>query len=89
LTDIVDNILNVLLDEELIKLPPVVEPNFINGVPKNFHYEEFCNYHKVPGHLTWDCRILHHLIHDFYDNGAIRMDQKPAAQIGPVHLDNA
>lgn len=39
LTDIVDNILNVLLDGELIELPPIIEPKFPNGVPKNFHYE--------------------------------------------------
>ena len=52
LTNTVDNVLNVLLDEELIELPPVVEPKFPNGVPKHFHYEEFCNYHRVLGHLT-------------------------------------
>lgn len=39
LIDIVDNILNVLLDEELIELPPIVEPKFSNGVPSHFHYE--------------------------------------------------
>ena len=52
LTDSVDNILNVLLDEELIKLPPIIEPKIANGVPKIFHYEEFCNYHRVLGHLA-------------------------------------
>jgi len=41
LTGTIDNILNVLLKEELIKLPPIVEPKFPNGVPKHFQYEEF------------------------------------------------
>jgi len=35
LTDTTDNILNVLLKEELIELPSIVEPKFPNGVPKN------------------------------------------------------
>ena len=52
LIDIVDNILNVLLDEDIIELPPIVEPKFPNGVPKHFHYEEFYNYNRVLGHLT-------------------------------------
>lgn len=52
LIDTIDNILNVLLDEELIKLPPIIEPKFTNEVPKYFHYEKFYNYHRVPGHLT-------------------------------------
>jgi len=36
LTDIVNNILNVLLKEELIELPPMVQHHFPNGVPKNY-----------------------------------------------------
>lgn len=78
LTDTIDNILNTLLDEELIELPPIIEPNFTNSAPKNFQYEKVCNYHRVHSHLTWDYRILHNLIQDFIDNGVIRMDQKLA-----------
>jgi len=89
LTDIVDNILNILLDEELIELPPIVVPKFTNGVPKSFHCKKFCNYYRVHDHLIWDYMTLHKLIQDFIDNGAIRMDQKLATQTGLVHLDNA
>lgn len=36
LNDTVDNIINVLLKENLIELPPIVELKFPNGVLKNF-----------------------------------------------------
>ena len=36
LIDTIKNILNVLIKEDLIELPPIVEPKFPNGVPKNF-----------------------------------------------------
>lgn len=52
LIDIVDHILNALLDEELIELPPIVDPKFPNDVPSHVHYKEICNYHRVPSHLT-------------------------------------
>jgi len=45
LTDTTYNFLNALLDENLIELPRIIKPKFSNGVPHNFHYEEFCNYH--------------------------------------------
>ena len=60
-------------------MPPIVEPKFTNGVPNNFYYEKFCNYHRV--HV--------HLIQDFIYNGTIRMDPKLAKPIKPIHLDNA
>ena len=78
----------MLLDEELIELPPIFEPKFPNGVPKHFHYEEFCNYHKVLGHLIRNCRSLKHIIQDFINQGAIKMDAKPTKQVGPIHPDN-
>jgi len=40
-TDIVDNILNVLLKEDLIELPPIVEPTFPNGMPKKLDMKNF------------------------------------------------
>jgi len=42
LIDTIDNILNMLLDEKIIELPPIVKPKLPNGVPKHLHYEEFC-----------------------------------------------
>jgi len=62
LIDTLDNILNVLLDEELLELPPMVEHKFPNDVPHNFYYEEFCNYDRSPDHLTQDYRTLKNLI---------------------------
>lgn len=89
LTDTLDNILKVLLDEELINLPPMVEHKFPNGVPYNFYYEEFCNYHHSPGHLTHNYKTLKNLIQDFIDKGAIPMDSTLNALVGPIHLINA
>jgi len=88
LTNIVDNTLNVLLKEELIELPPIVEPKFSNGVAKLFLYEEFYNYHSVPRHLTRNYRTLRHLIQYFIDKKAIRMDDNTTTDDGPVHPDN-
>ena len=39
LIDTTDNFVNALLNEELIALPPIVEPKFTNDVPKKFYYE--------------------------------------------------
>ena len=86
--DNVDNILNVLLDEELIELPLIIESKFPIGVPKHFHYEEFYNYHRVLGYLTCNCRSLKHIIQDFIYQGDIKLDARPNMQVGPVHSDN-
>lgn len=83
--DTIYNILNVLLDEELIESPPIVEPKLPNGIPKHFHYEEFCNYHRVPKYLTCNYRSLQHIIHDFINQGDINMDAKPTKQVGLIH----
>lgn len=77
-----------MLDEEIIELPPIVEPKFPNGVPKHFHYEIFGNYHRVPRHLICNFRSLKHIIHDLIDQGAIKMDAKPTKQVGLVHPNN-
>jgi len=39
LTDTVDNILNVLLKKDIIKLPPIFQHHFSNGVLENYRYE--------------------------------------------------
>lgn len=88
MNDTIDNILNVLLKEDLIELPPIVVPKFPNGVPKTFRYEEFCNYHRVPGHITCNCGTLRHIIHDFIDKKAIKMDGEATKEHGLVHPDN-
>jgi len=62
LIDIVDNILNVLIKEDFIKLLPILEPKFPNGVPKNIRYEEFCNYHMIPEYLIRNYRVLRNII---------------------------
>jgi len=41
LNEIVDNILNILLDKDLIKLPLIFQHHFSNGIPKNYKFEEF------------------------------------------------
>ena len=88
LIDTVDNILNVLLDEELIELSPMVQHFFPNGVPENYRYEEFYSYHRTPGYLTKNCRILRNIFQEFIDNKAIQMDDNPEADEGLVHPDN-
>jgi len=52
LINTIDNILNVLLKEELIELPLMVEHHFYNGILKNYRYEKNLNYHRTPRHLT-------------------------------------
>jgi len=67
LIDSIDKFLNALLDENLIELPTIIESKFPNGVASHFHYEEFCNYHKVPSHLTQNCKALCKIIHYFIE----------------------
>lgn len=86
--DTVDNILNIFLKEDLIELPPIIELKFASGVPKKFRYEEFCNYHRVPGHITRNCRMLRHIIQDFIDKIAIKMDDNTTMQDGILHPNN-
>ena len=76
----------MLLKEELIELPPMVQHYFPNSVTKNYRYEEFCNYHRKPGHLTKYCRILRNIIQDFIENKAIWMDDNTEVEEGPIHL---
>lgn len=72
--DTADKFLNVLLDKNLIELPPIIEPKFLNSMPSNFHYEEFFNYHRVLGHITQNCKALHNIIQDFIYHGAIKIN---------------
>jgi len=41
LIDTIDKILNVFLKEELIELPPIVQPYFPNNVPKTIGMNNF------------------------------------------------
>lgn len=63
----------------------------MNGLPKNYTFEEFYNYHKTPGHLTTNCKTLRNIIQDLIDQKAIWIDETPKQEeedVGPVHPNN-
>lgn len=47
-----DDIFNILLQKDLIKIPLIVQNHFPNGIPKNYIFEEFCNYHRILEYVT-------------------------------------
>jgi len=71
LNESVDIILNVLLDKDLIELPPIVQHHFLNGISKNYIFEEFYNYHRTPVHLTKICRDIRNIIQDLIDQRVV------------------
>lgn len=92
LNESIDNILNVLLYKYLTELPLIVQHHFLNGVPKNYGFEDVCNYHRMPGHLTKSCRDLIKIIQDFINQKVIRIDDTPKREesdVGLVHIDNS
>ena len=46
LNESVDNIINILIDKDLIEFPPIIQHHFSIRVPKNYGFEEYCNYYQ-------------------------------------------
>lgn len=78
----------MLIKEDLIELPPIVEPKFPNDVSKHFLYDKFYNYHRILGYLTRNYRTLRNIIENFINKKVIRMYENPPQDDGPVHPDN-
>ena len=48
-----------------IESPAFVSYSLFPQNYNDFHYEEYCNYHRLPKHLTQNYRALCNIIYDF------------------------
>ena len=80
-TDDHNELLQSLLKKVLIQLPPINQKatKIIGG---------FCQYHRVHGHKTCECKKFRDIIQDLVDRKAISFEKPKVKGKAPMHADN-